>query len=186
MPGSQANLCRTADEQRRNVFVALRNIMEEVTIIYPHQLFRRHPALHTTRTVYLVEAFLFFRQYRFHQQKIWLHRATMKQYAELLDEKGYRVVYSESTEELSDTGKLLPHLASEGARTIHYADSTDNWLERRINKQAAFAGIELRQYKTPNFLNSKEELDHYTDNKKAYFQTDFYISQCKKKYFIGK
>jgi len=155
--------------------------MEEATLIYPHQLFKQHPALYATRVVYLVEEFLFFRQYHFHQQKIWLHRASMKAYADFLLQKNYRVVYIESIDALSDTRKLLPDLASEGIRTVHYADSTDNWIERRLKTQARLSGIELKQYRTPGFINSKEELDDYLATKKTYFQTDFYIAQRKKR-----
>ena len=48
--------------------------MKEITIIFPHQLYKKHPAIKSGRTVYLVEESLFFNQYNFHQQKIILHR----------------------------------------------------------------------------------------------------------------
>ncbi len=40
--------------------------MSEIALIFPHQLFEHHPALQKNRQVYLVEEWLFFRQYNFH------------------------------------------------------------------------------------------------------------------------
>ena len=58
-----------------------------VTIIFPHQLFQNHPALQNGRAVYLVEEWLFFRQYNFHRQKLILQRASMKFYEDWLQAK---------------------------------------------------------------------------------------------------
>lgn len=52
--------------------------MSEAAIIFPHQLFEDNPVIAKGREIYLLEEYLFFRQYKFHQQKLLLHRATMK------------------------------------------------------------------------------------------------------------
>jgi len=59
----------------------------EISLLFPHQLFEKNKALATGREVYLIEEFLFFNQYAFHQQKLVLHRASMKAYADLLIKK---------------------------------------------------------------------------------------------------
>ena len=43
--------------------------MTAVTLIFPHQLFANHPCIVRGQDVYLIEECLFFKQYRFHQQK---------------------------------------------------------------------------------------------------------------------
>ena len=48
--------------------------MPAVTLIFPHQLFKVHPSLKKGQVVYLIAAWLFFKQYNFHVQKIVLHR----------------------------------------------------------------------------------------------------------------
>jgi len=53
-----------------------------VTIIFPHQLFKIHPAIHKNHKVFLIEEELFFNQYNFHKKKLVLHRASMKCYAD--------------------------------------------------------------------------------------------------------
>lgn len=89
-----------------------------LTLIFPHQLFRNHPALDKTRTVVLVEEFLFFRQYNFHKQKLCFHRASMQFYREWLEQQGFRVRYVESTRPESDLRRLLPLLRTEGVQHI--------------------------------------------------------------------
>ncbi len=58
--------------------------MSSVSLVFPNQLFEDHPALSRNRRVILVEEFLFFRQYRFHIQKLTFHRASMKFYESYL------------------------------------------------------------------------------------------------------
>ena len=60
----------------------------EVVLVFPHQLFKSHPYILNDRHVVLVEEFLFFRQYKFHKQKLKFHRATMKYFQDYLDGKG--------------------------------------------------------------------------------------------------
>jgi deoxyribodipyrimidine photolyase-like uncharacterized protein len=68
--------------------------MTAVTLIFPHQLFANHPCIVRGQDVYLIEECLFFKQYRFHQQKLVLHRVSMKKYAELLDQLNVKVTVS--------------------------------------------------------------------------------------------
>ena len=82
----------------------------KVTLIFPHQLFQHHPALQKPNTVYLVEEWLFFKQYKFHKQKIILHRASMQYYKHWLQKKGYAVEYIESNSDYSEVRKLVVHL----------------------------------------------------------------------------
>jgi deoxyribodipyrimidine photolyase-related protein len=154
--------------------------MKEAVLIFPHQLFEIHPALDSDRVVYLIEEFLFFRQYNFHKQKLVLHRSSMKFYRDYLERKKHKVIYIDSTNELSDVRKLIPHLKQNGIREIHFSDVADNWLEKRIKQTAEKSGIKIHEYPSPAFLNSKDELKEFFGGKKKYSQTDFYIKQRKK------
>ena len=84
--------------------------MREVTLIFPHQLFKHHPALQKNRPVYLVEEWLFFRQYNFHQQKIILHRSGMKFYEAYLNEQNFSVQYIDSADVRNDVTNLIEFL----------------------------------------------------------------------------
>ena len=70
--------------------------MTTATLVFPHQLFERHPAIETGRSVYLAEDPLIFGndpQYpvRFHKQKLVLHRASMQAYIDELRDAGVPV-----------------------------------------------------------------------------------------------
>lgn len=155
--------------------------MYSVSIIFPHQLFNPHPALHKERPVYLVEEYLFFRQYNFHQQKLVLHRASMKMFANHIQKKVKAVHYIESIDKNADIRNLIARLESEGIREIHYVDSIDCWIEQRVQTAAKKSKIKLVKYVCPNFLNRLEDVADFFAKKKTYFQTDFYIQQRKER-----
>ena len=69
-----------------------------IGIIFPHQLFENNKLLSKCDTIYMVEEFLFFKQYNFHKQKIILHRASMKFYESYLQSQKINVIYIDSFE----------------------------------------------------------------------------------------
>lgn len=150
-----------------------------VSLVFPHQLYEQHPALAPGRTVILVEEWLYFNQYRFHRQKIALHRASMQFYRDELQQQGYTVRYISAQEPLCDVRQLLPQLQTEGVTEIHYARTTDNWLEKRLQKAAC--SMTLVPVESPNFINTTAEINAYFKPGKKYFQTDFYVHQRKKR-----
>jgi len=156
--------------------------MKSVNLIFPHQLFNENPLLENGHDFYLIEEFLFFKQYPFHKQKIAFHRATMQFYSDFLREKGVQVNYIEAIEGTSDIRKLLPVLAKEGVTEIHYLDPSDYWLEKRITKGCESEGIETVVHDSPMYLNSKEDLKNFfKSEKKKFYQTKFYTDQRKKR-----
>ncbi|EAY27217.1 cryptochrome/photolyase family protein [Microscilla marina] len=86
--------------------------MHTANIVFPHQLFAQSPLPLRQHPVYIVEEWLFFRQYPFHQQKIAFHRASMRFYAHYLETKGCEVHYISSQDELSDIRKLVVYLGT--------------------------------------------------------------------------
>ncbi len=151
--------------------------MKTATIIFPHQLFEKNPAVSKDAEVFLVEEYLYFRQFNFHKQKLKLHRATMKFYEDSLIKKKLKVNYIESGDELSDVRQLIPHLIKQGFEKLNFYDAADNYLENRIK---SFDGkIKLNEFATPLFINSKQDLDEYFKDRKSFFQTKFYIQQRK-------
>jgi deoxyribodipyrimidine photolyase-related protein len=159
-------------------------INSSVTLVFPHQLYKDHPALNKSRTVYLVEEWLYFRQYSFHKQKLVLHRASMKAYEAFLQKRKIQVHYLESGNPVSDIRLLIPHLRKLGVQEIHYVDVVDDWLQKRIRQAAVETGIKTTIYTTPNFLNQVEELNDFFAKKKHYFQTDFYVAQRKRRQIL--
>lgn len=128
----------------------------------------------------LTEDWLFFDQYQFHQQKLILHRASMRYYKDALERNGYTIDYIQREQPENDIRKLIPALKEQGIQTVHYCDVYDDWLRRRLHAAAKKYSVELKEYTSPNFLNTKQDGDEYFNGRKTYFQTDFYIHQRKK------
>lgn len=155
--------------------------MKQLNLIFPHQLFENNPLLKNGCPVYLIEEFLFFKQYPFHQQKIAFHRATMKFYSKFLAESKIDVTYIEAEEAISDIRKLIPALAEKGIETIHYIDPVDCWLEKRLQKNCVTNNIATKVYDSPMFLNTEKELaSFFKPEKKKFHQTSFYTAERKK------
>ena len=157
--------------------------MKQINILFPHQLFQESPLFEKVATFYLVEEYLFFKQYPFHKQKIAFHRATMKRHADFLrNDKNLEVCYIEATEDISDIRLLIPKLKQQGVAHINYIDPTDNWLQKRLDKGFLESGITATKHTSPLFLNSKEDLvPFFRRDKKKYHQTTFYTEQRKKR-----
>lgn len=150
-----------------------------VTVIFPHQLYKQHPALDKQRAVYLVEEQLYFRQYAFHQHKLTLHRASMKYYQHYLEQKGYHVTYIDSLHAHAAIGDCIKWFHSRQVHELHYADTDDYLLERRINRYCRQYEITTQSYANPGFINTPDEVADFFDNRKRYFMQDFYIYQRK-------
>lgn len=147
--------------------------MRSATLIFPHQLFEQHPALVPGNPVFLLEEFLFFKQYPFHKKKLILHRASMKAYQHFLEKKGFQVEYIEN----ADIRTIIPTLIEKGYTHLNVAEVTDDWLHKRMIRSA----IPLTIHRTPYFLNSMNDVHTFFSKKKTYFQTDFYIWQRKQR-----
>lgn len=144
-------------------------------LIFPHQLFKDTAYLKKNHPIFLVEEFLFFRQYKFHKQKIAFHRATMKFYEHYLIEKGFEVHYIESKQPLSDSRNLMMFLSEQGFKKMRTTDPCDYWLEQRLRD----THLEIEVLDSPLFVNSREDLKKYFEGKTEYHQTDFYKQQRK-------
>src|SRR5579883_845487 len=72
------------------------NTMTAALLLFPHQLFKSNLDLASgMRRVYMIEEPLYFLQFRFHQQKLMLHRASMRMHAHYLRCSGAEIEYIE-------------------------------------------------------------------------------------------
>ena len=97
--------------------------MRTDALIYPHQLFADHPTKTGADTVFLVEDPLFFRQYPFHKQKLMLHRASMRRYAQ--QHPNARIAESRDIESTGDIATVLKKAKFTGVQVV---DPSDDWL----------------------------------------------------------
>ena len=148
-------------------------------LVYPHQLFDPHPALAGAVEVVLVEDPLFFLQYRFHRQKLILHRASLQAYAAKLRSRGHTVRYLDSAQ-VPTTQAVSEHLAKGKFTTVRVVDPCDDWLDRRLSASLKIQGIALERLDDPHFLTPPAEIDRFVGGKSRLFFTEFYIAQRKR------
>lgn len=142
-------------------------------LVFPHQLFSNHPLLPFEGEFYLIEEYLFFKQYPFHQQKIAFHRASMKIFQKKLEDLGKTVHYIDSENPLADIRKFTSEIKAKKISTINVVNPTDFYLEKRLKKIAE--NIQLNIVDSPQFINNKNDLAEFFDPEKtSYFQTAFY------------
>lgn len=113
-----------------------------IFILYPHQLFENIEKLRGSK-VLLIEEPLFFTLYKFHIQKLVMHRASMKFYENYLLQNNIEVQYFEDESYLT--------LCKEENITVY--DVVDDWLFKKISKN--FKNLTVLD--NPNFLNPKDE-----------------------------
>ena len=155
--------------------------MKTVNLIFPNQLFEDSPLLEKDGVFLLIEENLFFQHFKFHVQKLILHRSSMKYYESYLLKNKKEVLYIEQEENTSDIRKLIPYLKQKGYNTINYILTNDNYLERRIKNTSEKSEIDLKGFENPMFLNSSTDLESFfRSDKKKFYQTSFYIEQRKK------
>lgn len=158
--------------------------MKTAALIFPHQLHAHSPIFsRTVNTYYLVEEYLFFKQYAFHKIKLTWHRATMYFYAEYLKSQNCKVEYIPSSDNKSDIRNLMAYLHEAGYRHIITINPTDDWLEKRIQSACIKHKLNLEFIKNPLFLTSEEHLVEYeTDlkGKNIFHQHSFYVYFRKK------
>ena len=154
----------------------------QALLIFPHQLFEAHPGFEIDHDlVVLIEDPLFFGDRHhpaaFHLQKLWLHRTSMKRYAEHLEQRGIPVEYVEHDGDRDVLGETMNALAGRGITTLILSSPHDHLLERRLHRHGEETGIELHMLDTPMFLNTPQDNQSYRSSKKRWFMADFYKHQ---------
>ena len=152
---------------------------KEVNLVFPHQLFKDVDILKNGYPIILIEEFLFFRNEKFHKQKLLFHRLSMKSYELFLRQKGLEVFYIESINPDSDIRKLLPKLNEMGVSSIHFSNLYDNWLNNRIEKTSEKNNIQINICTNNYFFNDPQNHINFFDNKKNFFHNSFYVKQRK-------
>ncbi|MEM6261227.1 MAG: cryptochrome/photolyase family protein [Bacteroidota bacterium] len=155
----------------------------KVSLVFPHQLYADHPAIRKDQPVYLIEDSLFFgdKHYlaNFHGQKLMLHRASMRWFADHLRETGHSVTYLAYTE-FGQLEKVFEKLVEDEVSEVDYVDPVDFMLEKRLSRLCEQHGIHAHVHSTPGFINSEEENQAFFSGKKRYFMADFYQYQRKR------
>ena len=152
----------------------------DIFLIYPHQLFENTDILKDKKVI-LIEEPLFFTQYKFHIQKLVLHRASMKFYENYLKQNAFDVEYFEDES----------YLEKYKTNKVFIYELFDDYLEKKVYKN--FENIST--IKNPNFLHPddkskflhhfymhrRKELDIFMENGKPLYGKYSFDSDNRKK-----
>ena len=152
--------------------------MNPATLIFPHQLFKHHPAISKENEIFIVEEQLFFSgiqsSLKFHKKKLMLHRASMQAYKKRLKSQGYHVHYIEFEDD------LFKSLINNNIEEIWFADPVDRLLENRLRRQAKQWRMNLHRLPTPASLTPEDWLLSFFKNARHFSMTHFYVAQRKR------
>jgi len=151
--------------------------MISALIIFPNQLFMSHAGLEQSpEQVEILEDTLFFKdaQYpvNFHFQKLVFHRASMKAYAQKLQQLGFQTHYRDWNPTI-----LENTFERYRGREVTTMDPVDFSLQRRLERFAKNYSVRLNLLDSQLFFNNSQENRHYRKNKKRWFMADFYKYQ---------
>lgn len=152
--------------------------MNEITLIFPDQLFLNHPAVAPGRTIYIVEEFLFFKVQPFHKQRLFLLKTAMRSYAEMLLKAGNKVIYI-SAKDIYERSEVFTLLSKKDIKNIHLAEFADEWLHQDLMAASEKNGWSLHFYPSPGFICSSNELKDFFSEKKHFSMAQFYSYQRK-------
>ncbi len=163
--------------------------MDAATLVFPHQLFERHPSIARERPVVLIEDGLCFGDDpvwgpKMHRQKIVLQRAAMKAWAAALEKTGHRVIYRDHLRHATVADHLDALAKSRGFGVYHLADPVDDVLSRRLHRYADRHGVRLRIADTPQFLTPPAFIDEHFGSGKKPFMAKFYEAQRKRMHLL--
>jgi deoxyribodipyrimidine photolyase-related protein len=150
----------------------------DVLLLFPHQLFARNTALARNKRVLLVEDALYFKQYAFHKQKLILHRASMRMHAAHLQKQNTQVHYLD-VDAAPTMAAVVERARLLEPERLHIIDPVDDWLDRRIAREARRAGLKLIRHDTPMFLSSPLDLEQQFRGRRMFLAT-FYAEQRKR------
>ncbi len=154
-------------------------------LIFPNQLFAKHPGLkRDPKRIVLIEDSLFFGDAvytaKFHKQKLWLHRSSMKRYETMLEDRGYKTTYlthDASKDSLKTHLETLFKKKTLKPKRFETIEPVDFMLRKRLERFSDQLGVHIEFLPNPGFLNSREQNTEYRSGKKRWFMADFYKSQ---------
>lgn len=141
-----------------------------VWLVFPHQCFEEWIRVEEGE-IWLCEDPLWYTQYPFHKKKLLHQRAAMQYLKRTLAEAGRPARYFDF-QSLSDEKAYANAFTTHQIQSIHYLDPADNWLEKKI--QLAAKGRSLKRFKSPAFMESREDVMDVLQEQKRLQQSDFY------------
>ena len=157
--------------------------MNQISIIFPNQLFRNSPILKLNCEIMMIEDSLFFGNDKFHKlinhkNKLVFHKASMLAYKKYLENSGYKVFYIENKNNFSTVDYLSKYLKDK-YEIINILNPHDFLIMKRINSFVEVNNFKLKVFQSPMFLTTEELREAFKSNPKKPLMGRFYENQRK-------
>jgi len=126
--------------------------MSEATLIYPQQLFAKHPAVKLGRPIYLIEESLLLTYNPIHRQKLIFHKLSLDAFESSLRSVGHHVTRV-TLSSCPTTTLVFKRLRQDKIEKIHVVDTTDSYLEKALQE----SGLQRIWYESPQFILAKQD-----------------------------
>tara|TARA_Y100000766_G_scaffold51940_1_gene41889 strand:+ start:2208 stop:3683 length:1476 start_codon:yes stop_codon:yes gene_type:complete len=155
----------------------------QITLLLPHQLYYPNLALSKSRPVVIARDPLFFKDKKhtaiFHKQKILLHLLSTESFSKELKNYGYNVTILDENQ-ITAPNYYETYLKEKSITEVHYIEHHDYLVEKRLTNTLKKLNIKPHRYDTPGFINTKDEINEYFNDKKKLFLSSFYQNERKK------
>ena len=144
--------------------------MANSLLILPTQLYEEILNMKEFNNIYLYEHPYYFNHFKFHKQKLILHRATMKNFQDKLVEHNFNVTYINFNQRFYKKMKC---------NNIMLYGTADHYIHDKFINNLKNNGIKFELIKNHKFLNDKNYNKNFFKNHQYYHRT-FYIEQRKR------
>ena len=157
----------------------------KIHLIYPNSVFKTSDSYAEADQIWLIEEPLFFTQFKYHQQKLVLHRSSLKQLeARLIREYPEKIIQYFEVADLNTSVSVLnkaKRIAKKTKLQAYYP--SDYLLEKRVNSWLTKnPDLTFDWLESPLFLNTRRQLKKYFDKPdvKHFRMEDWYQKERKR------
>ena len=155
--------------------------MNQISIIFPNQLFRESSLLKLSCEILIIEDSLFFGNDKFqksinHKNKLIFHKASMLAYKKYLQNSGFKVIYIENKNNLSTVEYLSKYLQGKYQK-INIINPHDFLIMKRINRFVEANNLKLQVFQSPMFITNEDLRKSFKSNPKKPLMGRFYENQ---------
>ena len=155
--------------------------MNQISIIFPNQLFRESPILRLNFEILMIEDSLFFGNDKFqksinHKNKLIFHKASMLAYKKYLQNTGFKVLYIENKNNLYTVEYFSKYLQGKYQK-INIINPHDFLIMKRINRFVEANNLKLQVFQSPMFVTNEDLRKSFKSNPKKPLMGRFYENQ---------
>jgi len=155
--------------------------MNQISILFPNQLFEFSPLLKYECDILMIEDSLFWgndKNFKIinHINKIIFLKASMLSYKDYLEKSGHRVIYANNQQNFSTHDYLLKHF-KQNYQIINVIKPNDYLIERRLNKFVEDKQMKINYLESPMFLTENNIIQKFKNNLKKPLMGRFYEDQ---------